>query len=346
MTAAMRHRLLFLLPFLLALSWSGDPPRQILRSEAQMQAVPVALDARDPARRQVGALTWLGGVRLTSPDPAFGGVSAMAVQGDRFLLASDMGGIVRFRMGADWQPRELQFSDLPGGPGISWAKGDSDVESLVLDSVSGRVWLGFENHHEIWRYAPGPGPAERHVAPAAMANWPINGGAEAMARLPDGGFVAISETARQYGKPGRIALRFARDPTIDPRPAFAFRYQPPRGYDPSDMAALPDGRLLVLNRRVTLAEFFTAKLVLVDPAEIRPDALVKGREIATIGPPLLRDNFEALAVVQEGGATMLWIASDDNQLPFEQTLLLKFRLDLPKTAAARSPVGKAGRESR
>lgn len=324
----MRARTLYLLPLLLALNYSGDPPRATLDSHARMQAVPVAFDARDPANVKAGALTFLGGVRLTSPDPAFGGISAMAVHGDRFLLASDMGGIVRFRMGADWTPRELQFSDLPGGPGISWTKGDSDIESLVLDPVSGRVWMGFENHNQIWRFAPGPGRAEAYAAPAAMKKWDLNGGAEAMARLPDGGFVVISETTRQRGKPGRIGLRFAGDPTREPKPAFTFRYQPPRGYDPSDAVALPDGRLLVLNRRVTLRDFFTAKLVLVDPSEIRPDSLVKGREIATIGPPLLRDNFEALAVTQEGGATMLWMASDDNQLPFEQTLLLKFRLDL------------------
>lgn len=328
MRAAMRARLLYLLPLLLALNYSGAPPRETLDSHARMKAVPVAFDARDPANLKTGALTYLGGVRLTSPDPAFGGISAMAVQGDRFLLASDLGGIVRFRMGSDWQPRELQFSDLPGGPGISWAKGDGDIESLVLDPASGRVWMGFENHNEIWRFAPGPGQAEAHVAPAAMADWALNGGPEAMARLPDGGFVVISETTRQRSKPGRIGLRFAGDPTRDPRPAFTFRYQPPRGYDPSEMAALPDGRLLILNRRLTLAEFFTAKLVLVSLSEIRPDTLVRGREIATIGPPLLRDNFEAMAVVREGGATILWLASDDNQLPFEQTLLLKFRLDL------------------
>ena len=54
-----------------------------------------------------------------------------------------------------------------------------------------------------------------------------------------------------------------------------------------------------------------------------------GQEIATFTAPVTRDNFEALAVTQEAGATILWIASDDNLLPIQQSLLMKFRLDLP-----------------
>ena len=43
---------------------------------------------------------------------------------------------------------------------------------------------------------------------------------------------------------------------------------------------------------------------------------------------MLHDNFEALAAVREGKDTILWIASDDNLEAWEQSLLLKFRLDL------------------
>jgi hypothetical protein len=93
------------------------------------------------------------------------------------------------------------------------------------------------------------------------------------------------------------------------------------------MAELPDGRVLVLNRRVSLADFFTARLVMIDRGAIRPGARVQGREIATLAAPLLHDNFEALAVTEEQGATIVWIASDDNREWFEQSLLLKFRLE-------------------
>ncbi|MEI9927305.1 MAG: esterase-like activity of phytase family protein [Sphingomonas sp.] len=143
------------------------------------------------------------------------------------------------------------------------------------------------------------------------------------------GFVVLSETTRWPGRPGRAALRFVGDPTESSR-GFAFSYVPPDGYDPSDMTELRDGRLVVLNRRATLFGGFTAKLVLVDPAAIWPGAIVGGRVIATLGAPLTRDNFEALAATHEGAATILWIATDDNLEWFEQSLLMKFRLDLPE----------------
>ena len=93
------------------------------------------------------------------------------------------------------------------------------------------------------------------------------------------------------------------------------------------MVELPDGRLLVLNRKFSLGELFTAKLVIVDGREVRNGAVMRGEEIATFAAPVQHDNFEALAVTQEGDETIVWVASDDNQMWFEESLLLKFRLD-------------------
>lgn len=330
MNTAMRLRLFLLVPILATLSFSGDEPRPVLGASADMTATPVALDPAQPPRRRVGALTYLGGVRLTSADPAFGGFSAMHVIGDRFLLVSDGGNIVRFAMGPDWKPRDISFGDIQG-PGGGWWKGDRDAEAMTGDPATGRLWVSFERWNRIARYDSTLARLERSAEPPAMRRWFSNGGGEAMARLRGGAFVVIAERSRaKPGKSmGRAAIRFDGDPVEAPRRGFRFSYLPPAGYDPSDLAELPDGRLLVLNRRVTLTEFFTAKLTLVDPSDIRPGAEVKGREIATIGPPLTRDNFEALAVTREGSATIVWLATDDNREVFERSLLMKFRLDLP-----------------
>jgi hypothetical protein len=326
---------------LLMLVLAGFPssmrfPRAILGNRPDMAMTPVPLDPTNPAQRRAGALTYLGGVRLSSSDPAFGGFSEMTVVGDRFTLLSDAGNVVRFRMGPDWHPTELSFGDLPGGPGTGASKLDRDSESMTRDPATGKIWVGFEGANAIWRYDASLTHVEAGVAPAAMRDWDSNGGAESMVRLHDGGFIVIAETTRPPGSPrqhARIALRFTGDPTDKASRAFAFIYVPPEGYDPSDMTELPDGRLLVLNRRVTIREWFSARLVLLDPRAIRPGARVSGSEIATIAAPMTRDNFEALGVTQEGGATILWIATDDNLEPFEQSLLMKFRLDLPPQSA-------------
>ena len=106
----MRFPLLLSSLALLTVTSSGQEPRAVLREHAEMRAIPVVLDPSDPAHVRVGALTYLGGVRLTSPDPAFGGFSALSVTGDRFTLLSDGGNVVRFRMGADWRPREVHMA--------------------------------------------------------------------------------------------------------------------------------------------------------------------------------------------------------------------------------------------
>ena len=164
-----------------------------------------------------------------------------------------------------------------------------------------------------------------------MQEWSENGGPESMARLHDGRFILISETTRPDGgrrRSERVALIFGRDPLDRNSSVETLSYVPPAGYDPSDAVALPDGRLLVVNRRFSLGGLFTAKLTVVDLGGAKAGTVLRGTEIATFARPIQHDNFEALAITREGDATILWIASDDNNQWWQQSLLLKFRLDL------------------
>ena len=295
---------------------------------------PVSLDSNDAARRRVGRLTYLGGVALSSDDPAFGGFSSMHVDGDRFTLLSDGGTFIRFRMQPGWRISDLHFGNLPDGPGTGWDKADRDSESMTVDPVSGATWVGFEKYNAIWKYAPGFARAQARARPATMAQWPENGGPEAMVRLHDGRFLVLGESAHWPHHKHRAALLFEHDPTIDPSGGFRFSYAPPHHYDPSDAAELPDGDLLVLNRRFEPPYNFTAILTIVPRAAIAPGRTVAGTPIATFAAPLIHDNFEALAVTREGTATIVWIASDDNQSILERSLLLKFRLEPADTTKA------------
>lgn len=331
MKRGMRAFLALPLVLLLVPGWAGEERLVTPGSVADVSAERVGLHPDDPAVARAGALVFLGGVALDSDDPAFGGFSALSVQGDRFTLLSDGGTLVRFRMGEDWRPRQARFDAVPSGPETGWRKLERDSESMTTDPRTGRVWIGFERYNQIWRYGPGLARAERWRAPAAMADWPENGGAESMARLRDGRFIVLSESKRPPGRTGddrtREGLSFAGDPT-DPRSAarrFVYRAAP--GHRPVDVTELPDGRLLVLERRFQLPFRWTARLALVPRGAARPGRMVEGRTIARLGAPLIADNFEGVAAVREGGATMLWLVSDDNQSRLQRTLLLKFRLD-------------------
>lgn len=336
----------FVLVLGLVPGWSGETRLPLLDTRAQMDAARVDLDPRSPARKRVGGLLFLGGVSLTSRDPAFGGFSALAVRGDRFTLLSDGGNIVRFRMGRDWRPHAIAFAHLPAGPRTGWEKRDRDSESMALDPETGRIWVGFENPAVIWRYSSGFARAEAQVAPPAMQAWSANGGPESLAQMPDGRFVAISEVShvpprfRAGGDAARLRTRDARvffgDPAVPGTRQARFAYVPYGRYDPADAAALPNGDLLVLDRGFALPFHWSNRVSIVAAADIGAGRVARGRLIAKLDAPLIHDNFEGLAVTREGADTILWLVSDDNQIPIQRSLLLKFKLQ-PPTPKTRPP---------
>ncbi|MFL6863354.1 MAG: esterase-like activity of phytase family protein, partial [Allosphingosinicella sp.] len=282
---------------------------------------PVALDAADPRRTALGPFIYLGGWALSSNDPRFGGLSALHVEGGAVLAFSDAGWRVRFPVprGAVGTMR-AEVGPLPAGPGSGLRKTDRDIESMWAEGD--RIWLGFERRNAVWRYDRRTWRASAAAAPPAMARWPRNRGPEAMVRLADGRFLVFAEGSGGGGD----ALLFAGDPAIPGTPAIRLFYAAPAHYRATDAALLPDGRILILNRRWTFLQGFTAKLTIVALG----GPVLQGREVADLRPPLVVDNMEGLSIAREGGRTIVWIASDDNYMPLQRTLLLKFALPREK----------------
>jgi hypothetical protein len=333
----MRLLIPLLLPFLLTLSADQDfdMRRPVLGLSSPVAAIPIPLDADDPGRVRVGRLRYLKGWRLENGDGAFGSFSSMTVTADRILLLNDAGGFVELALRPDDRIGAARFGDLPDGPGGDGLKRNRDSESMTRDPATGQVWVGFENRNAIWRYSPDLTRGEAGRRPPEMRKWPSNAGAETMARLRSGRFLVISEAGK--APPGAdAALLFDRDPTDPAARSTRFYYRPPAGFRTTDAAELPDGRVLVLHRKLGIWPLFTATLSILDPKTIEAEGLVTGEEIATLAPPLAVDNMEALAITREGGRTIVWLASDDNfGTPMQQSLLLKFVLeDAAKKPAA------------
>lgn len=325
-----------LIAYLGAGDYSGDALRPVLSGPGTVRLTRVPLDRENPARGRVGPLKLIAAWEMTSPNPAFGSWSALAVDGAWLTFLSDAGGVFRLRMDG-LRPRAAEWRDLPAGPGPSAEKKFRDSEALVRDGATGRIWVSFEQRHSIWRFSPDFARVEAKAFPPAMQGWRNNGGAEAMARLADGRFILFEE-GRANGQP-KDGLIFAGDPTSGGPPPERFRYKPAPGFRVVDAAELPDGRLLVLERKLGLPS--TARLTMLPAGAIRPGALLSGRLIAAFVPPLLADNFEAVAVAREDGRTIVWLSSDDNFSRLQRSLLLKFALVEQQKPAGRTPAGLA-----
>lgn len=159
--------------------WSGTDRLPIIASDAVVHAAAYVPGGGWP--RRIGALTPIGAVRLWSRDPAFGGFSALAVANGEVTLLSDGGNYVRVAISGNHLLTRAAGA-LPDGPGTGWAKESRDTESLAIDPASGRAWIGYERANAIWRYSADLRRVEAHATPAAMHEWPMNGGAESMAR--------------------------------------------------------------------------------------------------------------------------------------------------------------------
>lgn len=281
---------------------------------------PIPLDPRDPERRRLGRLTFLGGWRLSSNDPRFGGLSSLHVEGGEALAFSDSGWMIRFPLPDGREEVRGEIRQVANGPGAASRKSLRDVESLAVEG--NRAWLGFERRNGIWRYDRRSWRVEAGAIPPVMRNWPVNRGAEAMVRFSDGRFLVIAE-GHGHGGP---ALLFAGDPAVAGTPVAQMRYEPPEGYRATDAALVPDGRILVLNRRWRLLEGLSAKLSLLH-GRLAPGALLRSEAVADFQAPVTFDNMEGLSVTREAGRTIVWLTSDDNYNPLQRTLLMKFVLD-------------------
>ena len=304
--------------------WLREPPPRPNASQS-LQAEPLPL----PGDRRVGPFRLNGAWHLVSPNSDFGGYSALLGNGAGRLVAfSDTG--VRLDMPVPGGQGPVRIARLL--PERNGMKASRDVESAAHDPATGGFWLALEGRNLFLHLVPGEA-APRVVPGPELAGWPSNSGAEAMTRLADGRFLILAEAGDRVHE-GRL-LPHAPD-GVDH--ALRFSFITPRGYRPTDVAQLPDGRVLILLRelRWPLPPRFGTRLVLADPGQIATGKPWRGTVIAGFDGTGLQENYEGLAIVPGAdGWLTAWLISDDNAAATQRTLLLRleFRLsDLPPRA--------------
>ncbi|WP_240530157.1 esterase-like activity of phytase family protein [Novosphingobium sp. PC22D] len=309
----------------LVFTWlRSEPPRP---SKSRLLKVErLARPSRETVGGSLGAFRLDGIWHLTSTWFYFGGFSSIVpLPGHRLLAVSDSGYRVSFVTPDRGRPRPLIADSDHIFPDEQYIR---DVESTTIDPVRRTMWHGIEGDNAILRTDYGWSRASK-VEPEAIAGWGTNSGPEAMVRLRDGRFVLLREAFTGWLEPRRhAAVLFAGDP-VEGAKAQAFVFDGPDRFAPTDMAQMPDGRVLILMRRLVwpMPQRFAGRIAIADPREIRPGKPWRTRTVAYLNSSLPVDNFEGMAIVPDGGRLSVWIISDDNFGAFQRTLLWKLSVD-------------------
>lgn len=305
-----------------------------------VRATPLILDAHDPARRSVGRLEWRGGVALSAENRRFGGFSGILLgDGGRSLRAiSDVGFWMEtaLQYGADGRLSGMgeatvgALNDEAGKPLSGGAQIDAESLTLLAD---GRLLVGFERSHRILVYPAGEkgksaaglaGTPRRIALPPGLDGAPNNDGLEALATLPDGRVLAVSEDLK--AGPGSVRGWIGTASGAD----FAWQelaYRVVGAFRPTGAAALPNGDVLLTERSFNPVEGVRVRVMLLRGNTILPGATLEAEELAQLVAPVVTENLESLDVATlPDGRIGIWIMGDDNFNPMQRTILLHFAL--------------------
>ena len=300
-------------------------------------AIPVREFRIGSSETRFGKLEFVGGLALRSSEPAFGAISSIRFRADtrNFVAVLDTG---------HWMTGEIQRDATTGAlsgvtklhinpmlnesGGTARRKVDMDAEGLALRGD--RLYVSYEQFHRIGIY-PDRDLADskpRGRLPHLIPNSELrrNGGLETLVASPEnsplkGALVAVAEDSMDQD--GNLFAAILEGPL---KGLFAVKRH--GSFAVTDGAFLPDGDLLLLERRFNLSEGIGMRIRRIAGQDIRPGAVIDGETLIEAGPSYQIDNMEGMDVLtQPDGSTHIIVVSDDNHSFLQRNLMLEFKLN-------------------
>jgi len=293
-----------------------------------------SFDNRDATRVRFGKLEFRGGIELRTDYKEFGGISGLQLEADNqhFLGLSDRGRWFRGRITYDGKtPKgiaDAEMAPILGADGTPLARrGWYDTEALARDGNT--AYVGIERVDRIVKFDYGRhGVAARGHAiatPADFKGFPYNKSLECLVAMPHGGplggaLITVLERALDAAGNLRGFILGGKQPG-------EFSVVRSDDFDVSYCALMPDGDLLLLERRFSILRGVAMRIRRIPIAAIRPGATVDGAQLVFADMAYQVDNMEGLSVNRTvDGETMLTLISDDNFSSIQRTILLQFTL--------------------
>lgn len=325
----MLRRALLLTAGLCVLAACGDSEEAL-----SVTAEPVALFADDPGRRNLGDLTYAGGLVLTGEGARFGGWSGLEISpdGGRLLAISDdaawlVANLIYDEAGDLVDLRGAQIAPMLDPDGNALGGNHADAEGLA-PLGNGRYAVSFEREHRIAVYQIGEDWAdiatalpEPWNAPPGLDRLRPNGGMEALATASDGLWVGI-EYPIVDGQPHTIWHLTQGEAT-----ARSLRLE--GGYGLTALTRSDEDTLIAIQRYWSRETGNRILVTRIDEQALDSgtalDAAAHEHVVAELTPEMTVDNIEGAAIAEIDGEWRLFLISDDNFSTNQRTLLLSFR---------------------
>lgn len=287
------------------------------------------------AQKHFGKLEFMGGLLMKSPEPLFGAISSIRflLDGQNFLAVLDTG---------HWMSGTLERGATGALSGLSNVsidamldqngqaakrKVDMDAEGLAVRGV--QAFVSYEQQPRIDIY-----PYENRVTAKPVGHLPHlipdsefrrNAGMETLALSPadgplKGAMVTVAEAS--LDRNGNLFAAVLEGPRKG-----LFAVAKNASFSVTDGAFLPDGDLLLLERRFNFAEGIGMRIRRIKADAIRPGAVVDGDILLEADLSYQIDNMEGLDVVKApDGSLRLILVSDDNHSFLQRNVMLEFKL--------------------
>lgn len=308
-------------------------------------ALPIPIAARPFAdlmpgsqETRFGELEFLGGLELSTAEKSFGGLSGLSISPDgrRILALSDHGYWVAATLesegGRPSGVSDAQIAPMLGPRGRPLPKSRRyDAESLCV--AGGVAYVGLEQVHEVLRFPIGQDGlaawGEPISVPPGVKTLPANKGLEALG-MP---------TAGPYA--GNLIAIAERSANGEDTPTKGFFITGPQGgftvarhgdFDITDLAFLPGGDMLLLERRFGFLSGFAMRIRRIDGRSLRPGAQLDGPTLVMLDRSSRVDNMEGIAIHRDASGLVVTLVSDDNYFFLQKAVLLQFRLNAGASA--------------
>ena len=295
-----------------------------------VQATPITGFRIGSAETRFGKLEYVGGFSISASSREFGQLSAFRFlhPGGPFLAVADhgywiSGAVTRDESGVPVGVEGVRMESMVDDHGLVIEdKAAKDAEGLEIRD--GIATVAFEREARVSEYRIDPagmGPPLRHLDIVIPRNeLRYNQGIETVTRTHEGARIVIAE--RSIDANGDIFAAILEGPEKG-----VFKVRRSDGYDITDGALMPDGDILVLERRFSVSHGVGMRLRRLAAETIRKGSLADGPVLMEANLAYQIDNMEALDVWRrDDGALMISMLSDDNQSFLQRTLYLEFRL--------------------